>query len=104
MPNPYDYLATPNGLLTTPPDSPKILIHARQGKSVGIYCDQPAKVLMVETRDDARHPVHQATPSMISPAKAVDGHATSIDRVLAMAFNDPTLDDDLRQNLAAYEI
>ena len=45
---PYEYIATPDGLLTTPPGSPKIMIHTRQGKVVGIYCDQPAKVLVVE--------------------------------------------------------
>ena len=36
---PYEYIATPDGLLTTPPGSPKIMIHTRQGKVVGIYCD-----------------------------------------------------------------
>jgi hypothetical protein len=35
-----------------PADSPKILIYTRQGKCVGIYCHQPAKVLVVETHDD----------------------------------------------------
>ena len=52
--HPYDYIATPDGLLTVPPGSPKILIHTRQGKCVGIYCDQPAKVLVVETQDQPR--------------------------------------------------
>ena len=35
---------------------------------------------------------------MISPqtsSKLVGGHGTSIDRVLAMAFDDPTMDEDL---------
>ena len=51
---PYEYIATSDGLLTTPLGSPKILIHTRQGKVVGIYCDQPANVLVVETPDDPR--------------------------------------------------
>ena len=51
---PYDYITTPDGRLTTPPDSPKILIHTRQGKCVGIYCDQPAKILEVETQDSCK--------------------------------------------------
>jgi hypothetical protein len=42
--------ATPYGSLTTPPGSPKIMIHTRQGRCVGIHCDQPAKVLCVETQ------------------------------------------------------
>ncbi len=53
-------LTTPDGLITVPPDSPKILIHTRLGKCVGIYCDQPAKVLMVETQDDLRRRVQGA--------------------------------------------
>lgn len=28
-PKPYDYITTPDGTLTTPPGSPKILIHKR---------------------------------------------------------------------------
>ncbi len=46
-----DYIATPEGSLTTLPGSPKILIRTRQGRCVGICCDQPAKVLCVETQD-----------------------------------------------------
>ena len=34
---PNDYITTPDGLITTPPDSPKILIHTRQGRVVGIF-------------------------------------------------------------------
>ncbi len=104
---PYDYIATPDGLLTTPPNSPKILIHTRQGKVVGIYCDQPAKVLTVETQDDPRRAVHQAMPLMISPqtsTRLVGAHGTTVDRVLAMAFDNPTMDDDLRRTLNAHEI
>ncbi len=44
---------------------------------------------------------------MISPqtsVKVVGGYGTSIDRVLAMAFDDPTMDEDLRQVLKAHEI
>jgi hypothetical protein len=59
---PYEYIATPDGLLTTPPDSPKIVIHTRQGKVVGIYCDEPAKILEVETHDD----LPRATPSWVA--------------------------------------
>ena len=57
-----------------PPGSPKILIHTRQGRCVGIYCDQPAKVLVVETRDDPRRTVDpscQAMAAMISPQTSI---------------------------------
>ena len=104
---PYEHITTAAGALTTPTDSPKILTHTRQGKIVGIYCDRPAKILEVETQDDPRRAVHQAMPLMISPqtsTKLVGGHGTAIDRVLAMAFDDPTMDDDLRQILRAQEI
>ncbi len=50
---PYTYITTATGALTTPPGSPNILIHTRQGKVVGIYCDQPAKILQVEPQRDA---------------------------------------------------
>jgi hypothetical protein len=46
-------------------------------------------------------------PLVISPqtsTKLVGGHATSVDRMLTMAFDDPTMDDDLRKALAAHEI
>ena len=46
-------------------------------------------------------------PLMISPqtsTKLVGGHGTRIDRVLAMALNDSTMDDDLRRALKAHEI
>jgi hypothetical protein len=93
--------------LAEPPDSPKILIQTRQGKIASIYCDQPAKILGVEAQDDPRLAVHQAMPLMISPqtsTKLVGGYGTCIDRVLAMAFDDPTMDDDLRKTLDAHEI
>jgi len=45
----YAYITSATGAPTTPPGSPKFLIHARKGKVVGIYCDQPAKILEVET-------------------------------------------------------
>ncbi len=44
---------------------------------------------------------------MIGPqtsANLVGGHGMSVDHVLAMAFDDPTMDDDLRVVLAAHEI
>ena len=34
----------------------------------------------------------------------VGGYGTTVDHVLAMAFDDPTMDDDLRTALAAHEI
>jgi hypothetical protein len=96
-------IVTPDGLITVPPGSPKILIHTRGGKCVGIYCDQPAKVLCVETQDDpcrAAHPSYQATLAMISPqtsAKVVGGYGTAVDHVLVMGFDDSSTDDDLRR-------
>ncbi len=84
-----DYIATPDGLITVPPGSPKILIHTRQGRCVGIYCDQPAKVLCVETQDDPQRlvdPSNLAMLSIISPqtsAKLVGGYGTAVDHVLA---------------------
>ena len=107
---PYDYIVTPDGSITVPPSSPKILIHVRQGKCVGIYCDQPAKVLVVETQDHPRRAVDpscQALLAMINPqrsTKLVGGYGTSVDHVLAMAFDDPTMDDDLCRALNAHEI
>ena len=75
---------------------------------MGIYCDQPAKVLAVKTQDDSRidRPSCQAVLAMISPqtsVKLVGGHGTSVSHMLTMAFDDPTI-DDLRKTLAAYEI
>jgi transcriptional regulator of met regulon len=103
-------IVTPDGLITVPPGSPKILIHTQKGRCVSIYCDQPAKVLVVETQDDPRravHPSYHATLSIISPqtiAKAVGGYGTAVDHVLAMAFDDPDMDDDLRRALNAHEV
>ena len=103
-------IITPDGLIAVPPGSPKILIHTRQGKCVGIYCDQAAKVLVVETQDDPRRtgdPSYLAMLSMISPqtsAKMVGGYGTAVDHVLAMAFDDPSMDDDLRRVLNAHEV
>ena len=101
---------TPDGLITVPPGSPKIMIHNRGGKCVGIYCDQPARVLCVETQDDPRrtvHPSHQAMLAMISPqtsAKMVGGYGAAVDHVLALAFDDPSMDDDLRRVPDAHEV
>ncbi len=103
-------IVTPDGLITVPPGSPKILIHTRGGRRVGIYCDQPAKVLCVETQGDPRrtvHPSHVATLSIISPqtsTKLVGGYGTAVDHVLAMAFDDRWMDDDLRRVLNAHEV
>jgi len=36
--------------------------------------------------------------------KLVGGYGTSVAHVLAVAFDDPTIDDDLRETLAAHEI
>ena len=107
---PYEYVTTPDGLLTTPPGSPQILIHTRQGKCVGIYCNQPAKILEVETQGNPRHatePRHLAFRALICPqtsVKVVDGYGTAVDYVLAMAFDDPSMDDDLCRTLNAHEI
>lgn len=46
-------------------------------------------------------------PALISPqtrVKVVGGYGTSADHVLAMAFDDPTMDADLRETQAAREI
>jgi len=110
MSKPYDYVTTPDGALTTPSGSPKILIHKRQGKVVGIYCSQPAKVLEIETQDSpkwATDPGHRgflAVMCLQTSVKVVGGQVTSVDHMLAMALDDPTMDDDLRTALAAHEI
>ena len=96
--------------MTVPPGSPKILIHKRQGKCEGIYCDQPAKILVVETQDDPQrvnHPSYRAMLSVISPqtsVKVVGGYGTTVGHVLVMAFDDPSMDDDLCRVLAAHEV
>ncbi len=72
----YAYITIPDGSLTTPTGSPKILIHTRQGKIVGIYCDQPAKILEVETQNSpkrAADPWNQAFLSVISPRQPLPG-------------------------------
>ncbi len=107
---PYDYITTADGLVTTPPDSAKILIHTRGGKCVGIYCDQPAKVLKVETKGSpkrATDPRDLTLLSIIGPqtsVKVVGGYGTAVDHVLAMAFDDPDMDDDLCRVLDAHEV
>jgi hypothetical protein len=48
-----------------------------------------------------------AVLSLISPqtsVKLVGGYGTAVDHVLAMAFNDPSMDDDLRRVLGAHEV
>jgi hypothetical protein len=45
--------------------------------------------------------------SLICPQtsiKVVGGHGTSVDHMLVMAFDDPSMADDLRSALAAHEI
>jgi hypothetical protein len=103
-------IVTPDSHITVPPGSPNILIHTRQRKCVGIYCDQPAKVLCVETQDNPRHTVHpsyQAMLAIICPqtsVKLVGGYGTLVDHVLAMPFDDPSMDDDLCRALHAHEV
>ncbi len=46
-------------------------------------------------------------PSIIDPQtsiKVVGGRGTSVAHTLAMAFDDPSMDDDLRETLAAHDI
>ena len=60
-----------------------------------------------EPQDDPRPAVHQAMPSMICPqtsVKVVGGRGTSVAHILAMALDDPSMDWDLRETLAAHEI
>ena len=65
---------------------------------------------MVEPQDDPRRVVqssYQAMLAMISPqtsVKLVGGHGTSVNHVLAMPFDDPSMDDDLRQTLQPHEV
>jgi hypothetical protein len=45
--------------------------------------------------------------SVVSPqtsAKVVGGYGTAVDHVLAMALDDPSMDDDLRRTLDAHEV
>jgi len=92
------------------PGSPTILIHTRQGKIVGIYCDQPAKVLEVETQDSPNRttdPRCLAFLSTISPqtsVKVVGGCGSSVAQMLAMLLDDPSMDNDLCEALYAHEI
>ncbi len=101
---------TPAGALTTPAGSPKTLIHTRKGRIAGIYCDQPTKILQVETQDRierATDPGYRAFCSVICPKtslKVLDGYGTSVAHMLTMAFDDPTVDGDLRTALTAHEI
>jgi hypothetical protein len=67
-------------------------------------------VLFVETQDDPQymvHPSNLAMLSMVSPQtsdKPVGGYGTAVDHVLAMAFDDPWMDDDLRRALNMHEV
>ncbi len=70
----------------------------------------PAKIFQVETQDcpkGATDPRYQAFCSVICPQttlKVVDGYGTSVSHMLAMAFDDPTMDNDICQTLDAHEI
>ena len=67
---------------------------------------RPVVILEVESQDDPRL-VDQAMPSMISSQASVNvagGYGTSVAHTLARAFDDPTMDEDLRTALAAHEI
>jgi hypothetical protein len=92
------------------PRSPNILIHTRHGQIAGLYCDQPAKILKIETQDLpkwATDPGSRAFLALIDPqtsVKFVGGHVTSVAHMLAMAIDDPSMDDDLLAALAAHEI
>jgi hypothetical protein len=67
-------------------------------------------VLVVETQGDpgrATDPSARMFLSLISPqtsVKLVGGYGTSVSHVLAMAFDDPSMDEDLRRTLDAHEI
>ena len=67
-------------------------------------------MLFIETQDDPQRlvdPSNLAMLSIISPqtsAKLVGGYGTAVDHVLAMAFDDPSMDDDLRRVLDAHEV
>jgi hypothetical protein len=66
--------------------------------------------LEVETKicpKRATDPRNLAFMSLICPQtsiKVVGGHGTSVDHMLVMAFDDPSMADDLRSALAAHEI
>ncbi len=72
--------------------------------------DQPAKILEVETREKPKYisdPRNLAFLSMISPptnVKVVGSRGTSVAHTLAMALDDPSMDEDLHETLAAHEI
>jgi hypothetical protein len=61
----------------------------------------------VETQDDPRRAVRRAMPAMISPqtsVKVVGGYGTSVSHMLAMVFEDPSIDVGLHEPLAAHEV
>ena len=67
-------------------------------------------MLFIETQDDPQRlvdPSNLAMLSIISPqtsAKLVGGYGTAVAHVLAMAFDDPSMDDDLRRVPDAHEV
>ena len=71
-------IVTPDGCITVPPGSPKILIHTRQGRCVGIYCDQPTKVLCVETQNNPRRAAHPLNQAMLSIILSIISPQTSV--------------------------
>ena len=105
----YPYRGQHNRIHHRPARQPKILIHTRAGPCVGIYCDQPAKVLVVETQHDPRvrsirRPGDAVDHQPADERKLVGGYGTALDHVLAMAFDDPSMDDDLRRVLDTHEV
>ena len=72
--------------------------------ATGRPLDQPAKILEVETHDPRRSA--QAMPAICpqTSVKVVGGRGTSVEHMLAMALDEPSMDADLRQTLAAHEI
>jgi hypothetical protein len=107
---PYDYIQTTTGALTTPAGSPRFLIHTRAGKIAGIYCDQPAKIMEIETQDSPHRAAdgqYQAFCAVICPQtslKVVGGFGTSVAHMLTMPFDDSSMDDELWATLVAHEI
>ena len=97
-------------IITVPSGSPRIPAHIREGKIAGIYRDQPAKILQVETQDSPKRVTDPSSRSFLAvmcpqtSVKVVGGQVTSVFHMLAMAFDDPTMDEDLRVALAAHEI
>ena len=66
------------------------------------FSSRPGTILSVQA-----DPSYLAMLAKINPqasTKLVNGHATSVNRMLTVAFDDPTMDDDLRRVLSAHEV